>query len=201
VPDLPGSDPPAAHVDIARRAFLAKVEAILRTLSVEVEVTYAQLETAPDGAHRWGPPPGVRGLVVRSPSALPSVAGVAEVVAANVIDEADAFEAFGGRLTRERSLAFDPFPQDGRAVYRLYLLENPWEARGHARWSPPTHALESEDPAEIAMSIATWAAPAAARSVARTHTARMRLSPQRRELEARRAGLTAVEVVADPGPP
>jgi len=37
---------------MTRRAFLAKVEAILGTLPVEVEVTYKELETAPE-AHRW----------------------------------------------------------------------------------------------------------------------------------------------------
>ena len=60
---------------MTRRAFLAKVEAILGTLPVEVEVTYKELETAPE-APPLGPRPGVRGLVVRSPSALPSVVGV-----------------------------------------------------------------------------------------------------------------------------
>ena len=142
---------------------------------MEVEVTYKELETAPE-APPLGPRPGVHGLVVRSPSALPSVVGVAQIVAANVIDEADVFEAIGGRLTRERSLTFDPFPQGGREVYRLYILENPWEARGHAGWSPPTHSIESEDPAEIAMAMAAWAAPAAELFVTDPTRTAMRIS-------------------------
>ncbi|HKA49033.1 MAG TPA: hypothetical protein VKK19_05515, partial [Candidatus Dormibacteraeota bacterium] len=126
--------------------------------------------------------------------------GVAQIVAANVIDEADVFEAIGGRLTRERSLTFDPFPQGGREVYRLYILENPWEARGHARWSPPTHSIESEDPAEIAMAMAAWAAPAAELFVTDPTRTAMRISQLRRQLDARRGGLATVQVVADLGP-
>jgi len=197
---VPDPESPTARADAPRRAFLAKVEAILGTLPVDVEVTYREVETAPESAFRWGAPPGVRGLVVRSASAVPSVGAVAQVVAANVRDEADAFDAFGGRLTRERSLAFDPFPQEGRAVYRLYLLEHPWEARGHGRWSPPARALESGDPAEVAMAVAAWAAPVAERLAPGLPNAATRVARLRRLLEARRAGLTAVEVVRDLGP-
>jgi hypothetical protein len=43
VPDLPGSDPAGRTSRHRARAFLAQVEAILRRLPVDVEVTYAKL--------------------------------------------------------------------------------------------------------------------------------------------------------------
>ncbi|MBO0838442.1 MAG: hypothetical protein J2P28_23400, partial [Actinobacteria bacterium] len=189
----------ATGADASRREFLAKVEAILRTLPVKVDVAFGELETAPDTAYRWGPPAGARGLIVRSPDGLPSVDGVAQVVAASVLDEGDAYEESGARLTRERSLAFEALPGGGRAVYRLYILENPWEARGHGRWSPPTRVLESEDPAEIAMGIAAWANHSAEEPV--IHPPRTAVANRlHRQLEAKRVGLRDLEVVADVGP-
>src|SRR5258708_27108040 len=99
VPVPPGPDPPAEGTAAPRRAFLAKVEAILRTLPLEVDIPYGALETAPEGHQRWGPLATVPGLIVRAPHGLPSVDAVAQAVATTVIDEGDAFEAFGGRPT------------------------------------------------------------------------------------------------------
>jgi hypothetical protein len=190
-----GSD---AGFDAARRAFLGRVAAILGTLPVEAEVAYGELETAPQGQERWGPGPGVRGLVVRSPRSLASVNGVAQVAAATVLDERDRYQRPEGVLTRERSLAFDPFPVPGRSVYRLYLLENPWEGRGHGRWSPPQAVVESEDPAQIAMSVAAWAAqPAAGHAWSAPTVPGTQLQ---RQVSARRAGVSSIEVVDDLGP-
>ena len=194
-----GSDPQRPEAAVARRAFLAKVDVILRTLPVDVDVRYGDLETSPDGAHRWGPPAGVPGLVVRTPRGLRSVNAVAQVVAATVVDERDSFDALGSRLVREQSLDFEPFPGRGRAVYRLYILEDAWEARGHSRWSPPARVLQSEDPAEVAMAVAAWAGRPG-QGAPRPPVPASRTAQLRRQLEARRAALATVEVVADLAP-
>jgi hypothetical protein len=198
------------RLDGSRRAFLARVESILRTLPVDLDVAHGDLETPaaiiPGWARSaivagWGPPAGVPGLLVRSPLALPSVNGLAQVAAATVVDEGDAYEAFGGRVVRDRSLRFDPFPGRGRAVYTLYVLEDPWEASGHGRWSPPARVLQSEDPAEIATTVAAWAGHGAAAPGPLVPPRAVRAAQLRRQLEARRAALATVEVVADLGPP
>lgn len=184
-------------LDAARRAHLAQVEAFLGTLPVTLAVRYRALETPGPGAITADPPAGVNGLVAEAPPWRRSVNGLAQVAAATVVDERDWYEAWGGRLTRDRSLVYEPFPSRGRRVYCLFLLEDPWEARGHDRWSPPARICQSEDRAEIAAELAAWADEPLVSPGALAADARAQLGRLRQQLEARQADLDRVAVITE----